>query len=454
MYCHYFSCVGFSSQQLSKSASELCFLTCVMSFLALRTCVRQGLRPPSTLSSGRLPTPFLPKKLSWFSSLPKIPPVTQLTEDEQLFRDSVRRFGQEMVQPRVSKMDEACRIDQDIISGMFDNGLMAVEVEEKYGGAGASFFSTILAVEELSKVDASVAVCMDVQNTLVNTLLSNLGTEEQKQKYLSALATDTCGSFCLSEEASGSDAFALQTKAVPDGDNFLLNGTKMWITNAEYAGVFLVMANANPEVGYKGITCFIVERDSPGLSIGKKEDKLGIRASSTCPVILDDVVVPKKNILGELGQGYKYAITMLNGGRIGIGAQMLGIAEGCFEQTIPYLKTRKQFGKHIMDFQSIQHQVAQIALEIEAARLLVYNAARLKEADQAYVKEAAMAKLQASRVAERTASMCIEWLGGVGFTKQFPAEKFYRDSKVGAIYEGTSNIQLQTIARLVAAEYD
>jgi len=340
-----------------------------------------------------------------------------------------------------------------VIEGVFANGLMGVEIPAKYGGPEAPFFNVVIVVEELAKVDPSVAVLVDVQNTLVAPLIIEKGTEEQKQKYLSRVHTDWIGSFCLSEESSGSDAFALKTVAKPDGDDFLITGTKLWISNAEHAQFFLVMANVDPSKGYKGITCFLVDRDMEGVSVAKHEDKLGIRASSTCPVNFDSVRVPKTAILGEIGIGYKMAIECLNAGRIGIGAQMLGLAQGCIDQTIPYLQFRKQFNTRIIDFQSVQHQLADMACDIEAARLLVYNAARLKEARIPYIKEAAIAKLYSSNVATRVTSTCVELMGGVGFTKDYPIEKFYRDCKIGTIYEGTSNVHRNTIAKLLEAEY-
>ncbi|XP_029466451.1 short/branched chain specific acyl-CoA dehydrogenase, mitochondrial [Rhinatrema bivittatum] len=330
---------------------------------------------------------------------------------------------------------------------------MAVETEEEYGGTGASFFSSILVIEELAKVDPSVSVLCDIQNTLINTLFRRCGTEEQKSTYLPRLAKDTIGSFCLSEAGAGSDAFSLKTVAEKKKDYYLLTGSKMWISNAEHAGVFLVMANADPSASYKGITCFIVPRDTEGLHIGKKEDKLGLRASSTCSLTFESVKVPEKNILGEPGKGYKYAIEMLNEGRIGIAAQMLGLAQGCFDLTIPYTKQRVQFGKRIFDFQGMQHQIAHVATQLEAARLLTYNAARMQEAGRPFIKEACMAKYYCSEVASLTASKCIEWMGGVGFTKDYPIEKYYRDCKIGTIYEGTSNIQLNTMAKYIDKEY-
>jgi short/branched chain acyl-CoA dehydrogenase len=328
-----------------------------------------------------------------------------------------------------------------------------VEIPTEYDGPEASFFSVVLIVEELAKVDPSVSVFVDVQNTLVAPLIIEHGTKEQKQKYLTRITKDWVGAFCLSEESSGSDAFALKTVAKPDGDDYLITGNKLWITNAEHASFFLVMANANPEQSYRGITCFLVDRSEKGVSVGKHEDKLGIRASSTCPVHFDNVRVPKSAILGQFGKGYKMAIECLNAGRIGIGAQMIGLAQGCFDATVPYMKERKQFGSRLIDFQGVQHQLAEMACEIEASRLLVYNAARLKENNLPYIKEAAIAKLYSSNVATKVTSKCVELMGGVGFTKEYPQEKFYRDCKIGTIYEGTSNIQMNTIAKLIDAEH-
>nr|XP_025973922.1 short/branched chain specific acyl-CoA dehydrogenase, mitochondrial isoform X3 [Dromaius novaehollandiae] len=330
---------------------------------------------------------------------------------------------------------------------------MSIELGEEYGGTGASFFSTILVVEELAKVDPAVALLCELQNTLTNKLFTIYGTEEQKRTYLPRVAEDMIGSFCLSEAGSGSDAFSLKTRAEKKGDYYIINGSKMWISFAEHAGVFFVMANTDPALGYKGITCFVVDRNTEGLQVGKKEDKLGIRASSTCPVTFENVKVPETSILGQVGQGYKYAIGMLNGGRIGIAAQMLGLAQGCFDHTIPYTKERVQFGKSVFDFQGMQHQIAHVATQLEAARLLTYNAARLAAAGRPFIKEASMAKYYAAEVATLTTSKCIEWMGGVGFTKDYPIEKYYRDCKIGTIYEGTSNIQLSTIAKSLAQEY-
>ncbi|XP_074089529.1 short/branched chain specific acyl-CoA dehydrogenase, mitochondrial isoform X1 [Macrotis lagotis] len=380
-------------------------------------------------------------------------PLKTFTEEEMMIKNMVKKFAEKHIAPFVVTMDENSQMDKSVIEGLFQQGLMGIEIETKYGGTGASFFSSVLAIEELAKVDASVSVLCDIQNTLINTLFRKCGTEEQKAIYLTKLAKDTIGSFCLSEAQSGSDAFALKTKAEKKGDYYIINGSKMWISNAEYAGVFLVMANANPTMGYKGITCFIIDRDTEGLHIGKKENKLGIRASPTSSMIFDNVKVPEANILGQLGQGYKYAIGMLNEGRIGIAAQMLGLAQGCFDHTIPYLKERVQFGQRIFSFQGIQHQIAHVATQLEAARLLTYNAARLSETGKPFVKEASMAKYFASEIAGLTTSKCIEWMGGVGYTKDFPMEKYFRDSKIGTIYEGTSNIQLNTIAKFLNQEY-
>ncbi|RKP12236.1 acyl-CoA dehydrogenase/oxidase, partial [Piptocephalis cylindrospora] len=377
----------------------------------------------------------------------------QFTEEEVMFRDTVARFSQDKVAPLVAKMDEEEKLDPSILKGLFDNGMMGVETNADLGGAGASFTSAIITVEELAKIDPSISVACDVQNTLVNTLIRKVGSQELQSKYLPRLATDTVGCFCLSEAGSGSDAFALQTRAAKQGDgSYVLDGSKMWITNSGEADIFLVFATVDPSKGYRGITAFVVEKDW-GVKVEKKESKLGIRASSTCTLSFDGVHVPASNVLGEVGKGYKYAIEILNEGRIGIAAQMLGLAQGAMDHTIPYLMQRKQFGKPIFDFQGMQFQIAQIAMEIEAARLLTYNAARMKESGATFVKEAAMAKLYASQVAERAASRCVEWLGGVGFTREFPVEKFYRDVKIGSIYEGTTNIQLQTIARFIQAQY-
>ena len=366
-----------------------------------------------------------------------------------MFRASVREFAEGELRPRVEHMDEVAKLDAAIISQCFQLGLMGIETPEEYGGAGANFFSAILAVEELSRVDASVGVFVDVQNTLVNNAFIRWATDEQKQKYLPRLASEHVGAYALSEPGSGSDAFAMQTRAVDQGDHYLLNGRKLWITNGIEAEIFVLFANANPEAGYKGITAFIVEKSFPGFSIGKKENKLGIRASSTVELILEDCQVPKENVLGEAGKGYKISIETLNEGRIGIGAQMIGIATGALESAIAYTAERQQFGKSINQFQGVQFQLAEMATELEAARLMVYNAARMKDAGVNFVKEAAMAKLYSSRVAERVSSKAIELYGGYGYVKDYPVEKYWRDSKIGAIYEGTSNMQLQTIAKLI-----
>jgi alkylation response protein AidB-like acyl-CoA dehydrogenase len=376
-------------------------------------------------------------------------PLTVYSEDEEMFRASVREFAEGEIRPRVEEMDEHAKMDKSIIKQLFDLGLMGIETPEEYGGAGASFFTAIIGVEELSRVDPSVGVLMDVQNTLVNNALIRWGNAEQKKKYLPQLAAEKIGAYCLSEAGSGSDAFAMTTRAVEDGDHFVLNGQKLWITNGNEAEIFVVFANINPEEGYRGITAFVVEKGFDGLSIGKKENKLGIRASSTTEVIFDNCRVPKENVLGELGKGYKVSIETLNEGRIGIGAQMIGLARGALEHAIRYTGERVQFGKQINQFQGVQFQIAEMAVELEAARLLVYNAARLKDMGRPFVKEAAMAKLHSSRAAEKIASKAIELYGGYGFVKDYPVEKLWRDSKIGAIYEGTSNMQLQTIAKLL-----
>lgn len=372
-----------------------------------------------------------------------------LTEDEQLFRDNIRQFANDAVRPRVREMDEKGVFDHSLIDQFFQLGLMGIEIPEQYGGAAGTFFEAILAVEELSRVDPSAGVIVDVQNTLVINALLRWGTEAQKAKYLPKMATEWVGAYALSEAGSGSDAFALQTRAEDKVDHWLLNGHKMWITNAKEAGIFIMIATVDPSAGYKGITAFLVEKDFPGFSVGKKEDKLGIRASSTCELILEDCRVPKENLLGEVGKGYKIAIETLNEGRIGIGAQMLGLAQGAFDCAAAYAQERKQFGQSISNFQGIQFQLAQMATEITASRMMVYNAARMKDSGMNFVKEAAMTKLFTSQVAERAASMAVEIYGGYGYTKDYPVEKFFRDSKIGKIYEGTSNMQLMTIAKMV-----
>jgi len=376
-------------------------------------------------------------------------PLTTLSEDEQMFRASVREFAEGELRPRVAEMDEKAKLDPALLKQCFDVGLMGIETPDEFGGAGSSFFTAILAVEELSRVDASVGVLVDVQNTLVNNAFMRWGNQEQKAKYLPRLAADTVGAYALSEAGSGSDAFAMQTRAVEKDDHYLLNGQKLWITNGNEAEIFVLFANANPEAGYRGITAFIVEKSFAGFAVGKKENKLGIRASSTTELILTDCKVPKENVLGEAGKGYKVSIETLNEGRIGIGAQMIGIARGALDAAIAYTSERQQFGKSINQFQGVQFQLAEMATELEAARLLVYNAARMKDAHLNFVKEAAMAKLYSSRAAERISSLAIELYGGYGYVKDYPVEKFWRDSKIGAIYEGTSNMQLQTIAKLL-----
>src|SRR5690242_5649411 len=376
-------------------------------------------------------------------------PLTVLSEDEVLFRDNVRQFAEEKVRPLAREMDEKGVFDHGLLEQFFQLGFMGIEIPEQFGGAGGTFFEAILAVEELSRADASAGVVVDVQNTLVNNALLRWGNPEQKKQYLSRMAVDSVGSYALSEAGSGSDAFALQARAELKGDEYVLNGRKLWITNAKEAGIFILFATVDPATGYKGITAFIVDKDFAGFTVGKKEDKLGIRASSTCELILEDCRVPKSNVLGEAGKGYKIAIETLNEGRIGIGAQMAGVARGAWEYAAKYAQERKQFGKSIADFQGIQFQIAQMATEIEAARLMVYNAARMKDAGLNFVKEAAMAKLFCSQVAERVTSLAIEIYGGYGFTKDYTVEKYWRDSKIGKIYEGTSNMQLATIAKLV-----
>lgn len=375
------------------------------------------------------------------------PALTQLTEDERMFRASVRQFAREQLAPKSREMDERGVFDKAVLQQLFELGLMAIEVPEEHGGQGGTFFQSILAIEELAKVDASAAVIVDVQNTLFNNAIRRWGTDEQQQRCLIRVARDTVASYALSEAGSGSDAFALTTRATECDGGFRLNGRKMWITNAAESGLFLLFATVNPEAGYKGITAFLIERDSAGFRVGKKEDKLGIRASSTCELILDDCFVPSGNVIGEIGKGYKIAIETLNEGRIGIGAQMVGIAQGALDQSLEYSKQRKQFGKPISEFQGVQFDLAEMAVEIEAARLMVYNAARLRDNRQPFVAEAAMAKYFASQVAERAASRAVEVLGGVGFTKDYPVERFYRDAKIGRIYEGTSNMQRITIAK-------
>jgi butyryl-CoA dehydrogenase/short/branched chain acyl-CoA dehydrogenase len=379
-------------------------------------------------------------------------PVTHVSEDEKLFQETVRQFAREAIQPLVREMDDKQRFTDGLILQLFQLGLMGIEVPEEFGGAGGTFFQAILAVEEISAVDPSVGVLVDVQNTLCVNALVRWGTADQKKRFLPRLAADTVCSYALSEASSGSDAFALQTRADKDADGYRLTGRKLWITNAHEAGLFIVFATIDRAAGYKAITAFLVERGMPGFSIGKKEDKLGIRASSTCELILEDVPVPAANILGEVGKGYKIAIETLNEGRIGIAAQMLGLAQGAWTHAARYALERRQFGKPIAEFQGVQFRLAEMATEIEATRLMVYNSARLKDAGMPFVKEAAMAKYFSSQVAERTASQAVEIFGGYGFVKDYPVEKLYRDAKIGKIYEGTSNMQLATIGKMVLSE--
>ncbi|MDX2149312.1 MAG: acyl-CoA dehydrogenase [Bryobacteraceae bacterium] len=375
--------------------------------------------------------------------------LTVLSEEELMFRDTVRRFAREQVAPHVREMDEQGVFRRDLLQRFFELGLMGIDIPEEYGGQGGRFFQSVLAVEEMAAVDPAAAVIIDVQNTLVSNAVQRWATEEQKRRYLPRLASDTVGAYALSEAGSGSDAFALATRAAEDGDAYVLTGRKLWITNAAEAGLFLVFANVNPAAGYRGITCFLVERGVAGFQVGKKEDKLGIRASSTCELIFDGCRVPKANVMGEVGKGYKIAIETLNEGRIAIGAQMVGLAQGALGHAVAYAKQRKQFGKAISEFQGVQFELARMAVDVHGARLMVYNAARLRDAGLPFVTEAAMAKFQASQIAETTASRAVEVLGGVGFTKDYPVEKLYRDAKIGRIYEGTSNLQMATIAKQI-----
>jgi alkylation response protein AidB-like acyl-CoA dehydrogenase len=376
-------------------------------------------------------------------------PLTSLTPDEQLFQDAVTSFAEHEVRPRVTAMEKAAHLDPALIRAAFDLGLMGIEVDEPYGGAAGSLMMVTLAVEAISRVDASSAIIVDVQNTLVNYPISTNGNDAQKARYLTRLTADTVGAYALSEPGSGSDAFGLTTRAERRGDDWILNGRKMWITNGAEADIFIVFATADPTAGHRGITAFIVERGFKGFTVGRKEDKLGIRASSTTELILDACEVPSENVLGPVGMGYKIAIATLNGGRIGIGAQMIGVARGALDASLAYVKERQAFGKSIAEFQGIQFQLAQAATELEAARLLVYNASRLRDTGQDVMKEGAMAKLFASQVCERVTSLAVELFGGYGYTKDFPVEKFYRDAKIGTIYEGTSNMQLHTIAKQI-----
>jgi alkylation response protein AidB-like acyl-CoA dehydrogenase len=379
----------------------------------------------------------------------QLPPLTNLSEDERLLRDSVYEFAQREIRPRVREMDEHAKIPRELIDKLFDLGVMGIEIPDGFGGGGGTFFHSVLAVEAISRVDPSIGVMVDVQNTLVINALLRWGTDEIKRRYLPKMAASTIGAYALSEAGSGSDAFALATRAVAHGDDWAITGRKLWITNGNEADLFIVFANANPDSGYRGITAFLVERGTPGFTVGKKEDKLGIRASSTCELLFDDCRVPRSSILGEVGKGYKVAIETLNEGRIGIGAQMVGLAHGALEHTIAYTKERRQFGKAISDFQAVKHQLARAATELEASRLLVYNSARLRDAGQPFVTEAAMCKIFSSEVAERITSLCVNLHGGNGFVKEYPVEKFYRDAKIGQIYEGTSNLQLDTIAKQI-----
>jgi alkylation response protein AidB-like acyl-CoA dehydrogenase len=374
-------------------------------------------------------------------------PLTVLQEEERLFQSAVRQFARERLAPHVRAMDQEAKFRADLLQEMFRMGLMGIDIKEQYGGQNGSFFQSILAIEELAKVDPSASVIVDVQNTLVSNAIENWANEEQKDRYLSRLATSSVGAYALSEAGSGSDAFALSTRATKDEAGFRLSGRKLWITNAAEADIFLVFATVDPSAGYRGITCFLVERSAPGFIVGKKEDKLGIRASSTCELILDDVPLDRSCILGEIGKGYKIAIETLNEGRIGIAAQMLGLAEGAFEHALAYSRERKQFGQSIGDFQGVQFELAEMATRVESARLLTYNAARLRDAGQPFVTPAAMAKYFASTIAEEVASKAIEIFGGLGFTRDYPVEKLYRDAKIGRIYEGTSNMQRVTIAK-------
>ncbi len=379
----------------------------------------------------------------------QMPALTTLTEDEKMLQEAARDFAESAIKPKVHEMDEKAKLDPDLVQQFFDMGLMGIEIPESYSGGGGSFFMSIVAIEQISRVDASAGVFMDVQNTLVNNAFLNFGSDDIKERYLPQLATEKVGAYCLSEAGSGSDAFALKTSAKEEGDHYVLNGSKMWITNANEADIFLVFATVDRDAGYKGITAFIVERDFEGFSVSKKENKMGIRASSTCEILLEDCKVPKENVLGEVGKGYKVAMETLNEGRIGIGAQMIGIAQGALDATLEYTQEREQFGQAISDFQGVQFQLAKMATDIETARLLVYNAARMKENDDNFLKEAAMAKYHASEVAENVTSQAVDLFGGYGYVKEYPVEKYYRDAKIGKIYEGTSNMQLNTIAKLL-----
>jgi len=392
-----------------------------------------------------------------FFSRPKVQdshlPLSMFSEDEIQLRNTVSRFATQKIKPLVKQMDRDSKMDPGLLQGMFEQGFMGLEIPTKYGGTELQLTSSVIVIEELAKVDPAVSVICDVQNTLINNTFLKYGNEDQKKEFLPKLSSKVLGSFCLSEWGSGSDAFALKTKAEKIGDHWVLNGTKAWITNSAEAGIFIVMANTDFSLGYKGITAFIVDRSNPGLEVGKKEDKLGIRASSTCEVRFTNCKVSKDSVLGEVGKGYKIAIEGLNEGRIGIAAQMIGLAQGAFNSTMPYIHQRKQFNQSIASFQGMQFQIAECATDIEAGKLLTYNASRLQEAKKPFVKEASMAKLFAAKVAEKVSSQCINMLGGVGFTKEFEAEKFFRDCKIGHIYEGTTNIQLRAIAQLISKDY-
>ena len=383
---------------------------------------------------------------------PNHPALTQWSEDEMAFRMAVREFAEGEIRPKVTSMDENSQMDKSILSGLFQMGLMGIETPEKFGGSGASFTMACLAVEELARVDGSVSVLCDVQNTLVTNAFLRWATEAQKSQYLPKLARECVGAYALSESSSGSDAFALKLRAEKKGDKYLLNGHKLWITNGNEAEIFIAFANLDPAQGYKGITAFIVEKNFPGFKVGKKEHKLGIRASSTCELLFENCEVPSTHVLGEVGKGYKIAIETLNEGRIGIGAQMLGISQGAYEATKAYIQSREQFGKSLASFQGVQFQLAEMRTMLEASRLMVYNAARLKDAKADFIQAAAMAKLYSSKAAEKITSMAIDLFGGNGFTKEYPVEKFWRDAKIGQIYEGTSNMQLQTIAKMELSE--
>jgi len=406
-------------------------------------------QPASTLASGlsRQYAALSCCRMTPVADAQAVSPLTSLLEEERLFQQSIRQFARERLAPHVRAMDEEALFRKDLLKEMFALGLMGVDVKEEYGGQAGSFFQSILAIEELARVDPAASVIVDVQNTLVNNAIERWGTAEQKKRYLSRLSTDTLGAYALSEAQSGSDAFALGTRAVLDGDHYRLSGRKLWITNAGEAGLFLIFATIDQSAGYKGITCFLIERELTGFQVGRKEDKLGIRASSTCELILDDVRVPVENVMGQPGKGYKIAIETLNEGRIGIGAQMVGLAQGAMDHALRYAKERKQFGRSISEFQGVQFELADMATRVEGARLMVYNAARLRDAGHPFVTQAAMAKYYSSTIAEEVASKAIEVYGGAGFTKDCPVEKLYRDAKIGRIYEGTSNMQRLTIAK-------